>query len=80
MRHGRTGPHWLDAAGPDPLVADIKVLLGLLLLAVPLPVFWALFDMIGSRWTFQVGALPVENGKGCFKVTWCPKPNGAFHS
>ncbi|XP_034254541.1 peptide transporter family 1-like [Thrips palmi] len=52
--------HWLDAVAPrygEALVADVKVLLRLLVLAVPLPVFWALFDMQGSRWTFQARQL-----------------------
>ncbi|XP_034243974.1 solute carrier family 15 member 2-like [Thrips palmi] len=65
VRHGRsTGSHWLDSAGPDSLVADIKVLLSLLVLALPLPVFWALFDMIGSRWTFQAVQLNGDLGGG----------------
>lgn len=35
------------------MVSDIKSVLKILLLFVPLPVFWALFDQQGSRWTFQ---------------------------
>ncbi len=49
--------HWMDAAvsgGFDPkLVEDVKVLLKILYLFIPMPVFWALFDQQGSRWTFQ---------------------------
>lgn len=39
--------HWLDYAKEkygDELVADVKVLLKVLLLYIPLPFFWALFD------------------------------------
>lgn len=32
---------------------DVKSVLKILLLFVPLPLFWALFDQQGSRWTFQ---------------------------
>lgn len=35
------------------LITDIKSVLKILLLFVPLPLFWALFDQQGSRWTFQ---------------------------
>lgn len=48
--------HWLDYAEPaygKQMVNDIKSILKILLLFVPLPLFWALFDQQGSRWTFQ---------------------------
>lgn len=35
------------------MVSDVKDVLKILLLFVPLPLFWALFDQQGSRWTFQ---------------------------
>jgi len=35
------------------LVEDVKSLLRVLLMYVPVPLFWALFDQQGSRWTFQ---------------------------
>lgn len=35
------------------LVEDIKSTLKVLVLFIPLPVFWALFDQQGSGWTFQ---------------------------
>lgn len=48
--------HWLDYAekkcGPQ-LVKDVKALLNVLVLYTPVPIFWALFDQQGSRWTFQ---------------------------
>lgn len=48
--------HWLDYAEPvygRQMVNDVKSVLKILLLFVPLPLFWALFDQQGSRWTFQ---------------------------
>jgi hypothetical protein len=48
--------HWLDYARDrygDQLVEDVKVLLRILVLYMPLPVFWALFDQQSSRWTLQ---------------------------
>ncbi|XP_046443391.1 peptide transporter family 1-like isoform X5 [Daphnia pulex] len=48
--------HWIDFAGDKfdrQLIQDIKQVLRVLLLYVPIPVFWALFDQQGSRWTFQ---------------------------
>jgi solute carrier family 15 oligopeptide transporter 1 len=35
------------------MINDIKSVLKILLLFLPLPLFWALFDQQGSRWTFQ---------------------------
>lgn len=32
---------------------ETKILLNVLVLYLPLPIFWALFDQQGSRWTFQ---------------------------
>ncbi|XP_050360576.1 peptide transporter family 1 isoform X2 [Nymphalis io] len=48
--------HWLDHADDkydSNLIEDVKSLLRVLVLFIPLPVFWALFDQQGSRWTFQ---------------------------
>ncbi|KAG5894366.1 hypothetical protein JTB14_015643 [Gonioctena quinquepunctata] len=48
--------HWMDFAedkyGPK-LVGDIKSTLNVLILFIPLPIFWALYDQQGSGWTFQ---------------------------
>lgn len=55
-RHTNPRYHWLDYAEPKygkTLVYDVKCLLKVLVLYVPLPIFWALFDQQGSRWTFQ---------------------------
>lgn len=37
----------------DQLVEDIRILLRILVLYLPLPIFWTLFEQRGSRWTFQ---------------------------
>ncbi|CAG9803155.1 unnamed protein product [Chironomus riparius] len=48
--------HWLNYAEPKyskQMISDVKSVLKILLLFLPLPLFWALFDQQGSRWTFQ---------------------------
>src|SRR2546421_415017 len=48
--------HWLEYADDkyEPkLINDVKGLLRVLFLYIPLPLFWALFDQQGSRWTLQ---------------------------
>ncbi|XP_030766028.1 peptide transporter family 1-like [Sitophilus oryzae] len=55
-RKGPTVDHWLDRSEPAfgaELVNDVKCLLKVLVLYVPLPVFWALYDQQASGWTFQ---------------------------
>ncbi|XP_053950502.1 peptide transporter family 1 isoform X1 [Anastrepha ludens] len=64
-RERKTNPrkHWLDYAEPtsgQKMVADTKVLLKILTLFLPFPVFWALFDQQGSRWTFQATRMDGE--------------------
>ncbi|XP_017029017.1 peptide transporter family 1 isoform X2 [Drosophila kikkawai] len=47
---------FLDYAKPtvgEKMVRETKTLLRILRLYLPFPVFWALFDQQGSRWTFQ---------------------------
>lgn len=58
IKEGRSDPkdHWLDYAQPKygtQMVKEIKVLLRILVLFIPMPMFWALYDQQGSRWTFQ---------------------------
>lgn len=58
MKERKINPkeHWLDYAVEkhgQQLVNEVKVLLNVLVLYIPLPVFWSLFDQQGSRWTFQ---------------------------
>lgn len=48
--------HWLDHSEEKygkQLVEDIKATLRVLVLYLPLPVFWALYDQQGTGWTFQ---------------------------
>ncbi|XP_043674367.1 peptide transporter family 1-like isoform X1 [Vespula pensylvanica] len=48
--------HWLDHSSDkygQKLVEDIKDSLQVLKMFLPLPIFWALFDQQGSRWTIQ---------------------------
>ncbi|XP_007450562.1 PREDICTED: solute carrier family 15 member 2 isoform X2 [Lipotes vexillifer] len=48
--------HWLDWAVekyPRQLIMDVKALTRVLFLYIPLPMFWALLDQQGSRWTLQ---------------------------
>ncbi|KAF0026755.1 hypothetical protein F2P81_021492 [Scophthalmus maximus] len=58
-RSSKNGPkrkHWLDWAEEKYsrcLIQEIKMVLRVLVLFIPLPMFWALFDQQGSRWTLQ---------------------------
>lgn len=48
--------HWLDEAIPvygDQLVQEIKIVLGILYMFLPLPFFWTLYDQQSSRWVAQ---------------------------
>ncbi|CAI5519047.1 unnamed protein product [Closterium sp. Naga37s-1] len=48
--------HWLDpakGAHGDEAVEDVKLLLRVLALFAPVPIFWSLFDQQASRWVFQ---------------------------
>uniref|UniRef100_A0A9J8ACE1 Solute carrier family 15 member 1a n=1 Tax=Cyprinus carpio carpio TaxID=630221 RepID=A0A9J8ACE1_CYPCA len=48
--------HWMDWANEKYdklLIAQIKMVLKVLFLYIPLPMFWTLFDQKGSRWTLQ---------------------------
>jgi len=57
--------HWLDHADDiydNKLIEDIKVVLRVLKLFVPLPIFWALYDQQGSQWTFQATRMDGQIG------------------
>lgn len=61
--------HWLDYSEEKygkKLVEDIKVLLAVLVLFVPLPIFWALYDQQGSEWTAQ--ALKMNGDLGLMTI------------
>ncbi|XP_033728078.1 LOW QUALITY PROTEIN: solute carrier family 15 member 2-like [Pecten maximus] len=57
--------HWLDYAEekfePD-FVEEVKTLLKVLTLFIPLPLFWALSDQQGSRWTLQAAQMDGDVG------------------
>ncbi|XP_077030780.1 solute carrier family 15 member 1-like [Agelaius phoeniceus] len=60
--------HWLDWASDKydkRLIAQIKMVLRVLFLYIPLPMFWAVFDQQGSRWTLQATAM---NGDFGFQI------------
>ncbi|XP_076872023.1 solute carrier family 15 member 1b [Brachyhypopomus gauderio] len=61
--------HWMDWAEErydKLLIAQVKILLKVLFLYIPLPMFWALFDQQGSRWTLQ--ATTMDGNFGGFTV------------
>ena len=48
--------HWLDRGKPtfgDQFMEEVKAVWNVAFMMLPLPIFWALFDQQGSRWTFQ---------------------------
>ncbi|KAF7658090.1 hypothetical protein LDENG_00017710 [Lucifuga dentata] len=57
--------HWLDWAEKKyskRLIQEIKMVLRVLVLYIPLPMFWALFDQQGSRWTLQATRMNLAFG------------------
>ncbi|XP_067264772.1 solute carrier family 15 member 2 [Chanodichthys erythropterus] len=59
--------HWLDWAEekyPKRLIQEIKMVFRVLVLYIPLPMFWALFDQQGSRWTLQATRMNMNFGGG----------------
>nr|XP_057937876.1 solute carrier family 15 member 2 isoform X1 [Doryrhamphus excisus] len=68
-RYESSRKHWLDWAEDKyskRLIMEIKMVLRVLVLFIPLPMFWALFDQQGSRWTLQ--ATRMNMGIGTFSV------------
>ncbi|KAG5683395.1 hypothetical protein PVAND_012680 [Polypedilum vanderplanki] len=61
--------HWLDNSedkfGPK-LVQETKVLLNVLVMYLPLPIFWALLNQQSSRWVFQ--ATRMNGDIGFYKI------------
>ncbi|XP_008300099.1 solute carrier family 15 member 2 [Stegastes partitus] len=58
--------HWLDWAEEKyskRLIQEIKMVLRVLVLYIPLPMFWALFDQQGSRWTLQATRMNLAFGE-----------------
>ncbi|XP_077055453.1 solute carrier family 15 member 1b [Siphateles boraxobius] len=61
--------HWMDWADEKYdklLIAQVKMVLKVLFLYIPLPMFWALFDQQGSRWTLQ--ATIMDGNFGAFII------------
>uniref|UniRef100_A0A673HR57 Solute carrier family 15 member 1-like n=1 Tax=Sinocyclocheilus rhinocerous TaxID=307959 RepID=A0A673HR57_9TELE len=57
--------HWMDWADEKYdklLIAQIKIVLKVLFLYIPLPMFWTLFDQKGSRWTLQATTMTGDFG------------------
>ncbi|XP_014455978.1 solute carrier family 15 member 1 isoform X1 [Alligator mississippiensis] len=57
--------HWLDWASEkydNRLITQTKMVLRVLFLYIPLPMFWALFDQQGSRWTLQATTMNGDFG------------------
>ncbi|NXC35799.1 S15A1 protein, partial [Campylorhamphus procurvoides] len=57
--------HWLDWASEKydkRLINQTKMVLKVLFLYIPLPMFWALFDQQGSRWTLQATVMNGDFG------------------
>ncbi|KAL3854874.1 hypothetical protein ACJMK2_014110 [Sinanodonta woodiana] len=65
-RHGGSQKeHWLDFAQGKfeaEFIEDVKILLSILFMYLPLPIFWALSDQQGSRWTLQAELLNGDIG------------------
>uniref|UniRef100_A0A8B9QB97 Solute carrier family 15 member 2 n=1 Tax=Apteryx owenii TaxID=8824 RepID=A0A8B9QB97_APTOW len=60
--------HWLDWASEKyskKLIGEVKMVTRVLFLFIPLPMFWALFDQQGSRWTLQATKMNSLNSH-CF--------------
>ncbi|XP_040214221.1 solute carrier family 15 member 2-like [Rana temporaria] len=57
--------HWLDWASESyskKLITEVKMVTKVLFLYIPLPMFWALFDQQGSRWTLQATRMNADFG------------------
>ncbi|XP_031828402.1 peptide transporter family 1 isoform X2 [Nomia melanderi] len=57
--------HWLDHADDryeKSMISDVKAALQVMKLFIPIPIFWALFDQQGSRWTLQASQMNGEIG------------------
>ncbi|KAM5288071.1 solute carrier family 15 member 1 [Ctenodactylus gundi] len=57
--------HWLDWAKEkydERLISQIKMVTKVMFLYIPLPMFWALFDQQGSRWTLQATTMTGKIG------------------
>lgn len=58
--------HWLDYARPkydQVLIDDIKTIIRVVILYIPVIFFWSLFDQLGSTWVLQANAMNGRVGK-----------------
>ena len=52
--------HWLDRGineFGETFKDDVKAVLNVAFMMLPLPIFWALFEQQGSRWTLQAARM-----------------------
>lgn len=62
---GEKREHWLDCADDQydrSFINDIKSAFQVMKLFLPIPIFWALFDQQGTRWTMQARRMNGEIG------------------
>ncbi|KAL1130535.1 hypothetical protein AAG570_011781, partial [Ranatra chinensis] len=63
-KHEKKG-HWLDYANDkfdETLISDIKAVMGVLHMFLPVPIFWALYDQQTSRWIAQAESMNGQLG------------------
>lgn len=64
-RNEKAREHWLDWADPryeQDLISDAKKLYNLLVLYPLMPMYWALYEQQGSRWTLQAHEMELSMG------------------
>lgn len=62
---GEKRENWLDYADDKydkSLINDIRGALQVMILFLPIPIFWALYDQQGSRWTLQANRMDGQIG------------------
>ena len=73
--------HWLDLAKDKysiKLIDDVKILLKVLVIYIPLPMYFTLMDQKGSRWTFQANQMNGQFGSYIIKPEQIRLFNPAF--
>ncbi|XP_011313545.1 peptide transporter family 1 [Fopius arisanus] len=73
--------HWLDYADDQynpKLISDIKMALRTLKVFLAFPMFWALVEQLGSRWTFQATRMDGEIGSFLLKADQMQMANPLF--
>ncbi|XP_078700672.1 solute carrier family 15 member 1-like isoform X1 [Branchiostoma floridae x Branchiostoma belcheri] len=63
---GESRDHWMDYCDTNiyspRLVRDIKLVLHVMIMFLPLPIYWTLFSQQGSRWTLQAYRMDGDTG------------------